>query len=71
MRSRRVADGRVVWEPPTHCPNGHRLKPGTVLIGSDVAKHWVLCRVCGLEIQIRHDTGAVTGAQGADASTPG
>jgi hypothetical protein len=49
-----------MWDPPKRCPASHELNPDTVLIGSDVAKHWVLCRVCGLEIQIRHDTGAVT-----------
>ena len=29
----RTRDGRWVTEAPTHCPNGHRLAAGTVLVG--------------------------------------
>jgi len=38
---------------------GDGLRPGSVLIGSDLAKYWVACRRCGLEIQIRRGSGAV------------
>jgi hypothetical protein len=38
---------------PTHCPNGHRLGPGQVLVGYGVrpdgirARRW-MCRTCGV-----------------------
>jgi hypothetical protein len=53
----------VVWDPSTHCPAGHQLKPPNVLIGSDNGKYWILRWVCGLEIQIRHHDGTVTVVQ--------
>jgi len=52
---------------PKHCPNGHALIVPNVTIGSDVSKFWILCRTCGLETKIGHDTGAMTVVQ----STPG
>lgn len=33
---------------PTHCPAGHELKPGSVLITSTVHTISYLCRRCGL-----------------------
>ncbi|MDT7719826.1 MAG: hypothetical protein QOE94_837 [Mycobacterium sp.] len=29
----RCTDGRWMVRPPTHCPRGHRLQPGRVLVG--------------------------------------
>jgi hypothetical protein len=46
---------------------GVRLIQAEHSLGSHVSKFWILCRTCGLETQIRHDTGAMTVVQ----STPG
>jgi hypothetical protein len=32
----RCTDGRWMTRPPTHCPRGHRLQPGRVLVGHKV-----------------------------------
>lgn len=46
--------GRTPYEtvevPPTHCPNGHELKPGSLIHGSSCEVSWFLCRICGLRI---------------------
>jgi hypothetical protein len=55
MRSRRLPDGSTVEVGPTHCPAGHELKPPNVQVSGDVAKRTYLCRLCGLQINRRHD----------------
>jgi hypothetical protein len=45
----------VVEVGSSHCPAGHSLKPPNVQVSGDVAKRTYLCRVCGLQINRRHD----------------
>jgi hypothetical protein len=56
MLTRRLPDGSIVEVRPTHCPSGHPLKPPKVQVSGDVVTRTYLCRVCGLEMQIRHET---------------
>lgn len=39
---------------PKACPNGHALKPGTVLLHGDSVWRLVLCRVCGAQYERQH-----------------
>ena len=55
----RCTDGRWMIRPPQHCPRGHRLSPGRVLVGHRVCS-------CGGHTTWTCDCGAVVYAPPLD-----
>jgi len=51
-------DGMVVEIPPKHCPNGHRLAGGRVLVGWDpmTRERTYTCRECMAEIRYKSES---------------
>jgi hypothetical protein len=56
MLTRRLPDGSIVEVRPTHCPSGHPLKPPERPGQRRRRDTNLPMPVCGLEMQIRHDT---------------
>lgn len=53
----------IIEVPPTHCPAGHPLGRGHVIVGGDSHQRTYLCRQCGLMVIRDHDDGTETVVQ--------